>query len=342
MDWWTVAIGEAPESKQENNMIKTMLYDRKTGESRQGDETSFAEWMENPDLWIWADFDNEEPQRERDLLEEIFRLHPLVISDAQRDRHPPKIELFDDYFFLLINGLDANTTDIDFHTIQIAFFVSERFLVTRRKLESLSIDKIWAQTAKAGIEMARGPAHLGYRILRQVTDRYTHVIEGLDRVLDAMEDEMFENPRDALLENLIGYGRNLKRLRRIFNYHQGLFAQLSRKDHPFIGKVERHEYTDVFEHTERLASLTTLYKELTDDLMNGYISIASHRLNQIMKVLTVVTVIFLPLTLMVGIYGMNFEDMPELKIANAYHVLLGVMGMIVAGLLLLFRKIKWL
>jgi magnesium transporter len=117
---------------------------------------------------------------------------------------------------------------------------------------------------------------------------------------------------------------------------------LSRKNHPFIDSQERHEYVDVFEHTERLASLTTLYKELTDDMMNGYISVTSHRLNQIMKVLTIVTVIFLPLSLMVGIYGMNFDYMPELKTHNGYFILLGVMGTLVATLLLLFRKIRWL
>jgi magnesium transporter len=121
-----------------------------------------------------------------------------------------------------------------------------------------------------------------------------------------------------------------------------LFARLKRKGHPFVDKQERHEFIDVFEHTERLASLTTLYKELADDLMNGYISISSHRLNQIMKVLTVVTTIFLPLTLMVGIYGMNFDHMPELKVDNAYFIFLSIMLTIVIGLLLFFRKIKWL
>jgi magnesium transporter len=200
----------------------------------------------------------------------------------------------------------------------------------------------WADAQSGEVEMARGPAHVAYRILRRVTDRYTNLVEGLERGIYAMEDEMFENPRDALPEELIAYGRNLKRLRRIFNYHKDLFERLSRKDQPFIGKQERHEFIDVYEHTERLASLATLFKELTDDLMNGYISVTSHRLNQIMKVLTVVTVIFMPLTVLAGIYGMNFENMPELKFQNAYFVLLGVMGTIVAVLLLLFRKIRWL
>lgn len=323
-------------------MIRTLLHDRETGETRRGDEGLFGEWANNPALWIWADFADEEALREQTLFRDTFGLHPLAISDAQRERHPPKLEVFDDYFFLLVNGLDASTTDIDFRTIQIALFVGDRFLLTRRKVESVSIDAVWAEAEEGQLEVSRGSVHLAYRILRRVTDRYTSLVEGLQRGLDQMEDEMFENPRDALLEELLGYGRNLKRLRRIFNYHQDLFARLSRKDHPYVDKQGRHEFTDAFEHTERLASLTTLYKELADDLMNGYISITSHRLNQIMKVLTVVTVIFLPLTLLVGIYGMNFEDMPELKMSNAYFVLLTVMGVIAVGLLLLFRRLRWL
>ena len=323
-------------------MIRTLLHDPRTGETRRGNEEQLSEWSENPDLWIWADFDDEELINEKKNFLEKFGLDPLVIADAQRERHPPKLEVFDEYFFLLLQGLDKGTTDINFKTIQIAFFLGDRFLITRRKTESVSIDSTWLEAEQGKFEVARGPSHIVYRILRRMTDRYTAVVEGLEDRLETMEDEMFENPRDALLEELIGYGRNLKRLQRIFNYHQGLTERLRRKEAPFIEKNERHEFNDVYEHTERVASLTTLYKDLVDDLMNGYISITSHRLNQIMKVLTVVTVIFLPLTLMVGIYGMNFEYIPELKFQYAYFILLGVMATLVTALLLLFRKIRWL
>jgi magnesium transporter len=319
-----------------------MLHNINTGETRQGDESLFADWNDNPDLWIWADFDSVDPEHEKALFVETFKLHPLAISDAQRERHPPKLEVFDNCFFLLIRGLDASTTDIDFNAIQIAFFVGERFLVTRRNHESVSIDTTWGDADNGNLDLSLGPAHVAYRTLRRITDRYTGLTEDLEQKLEDIEREMFENPRDALLERLINYGQNLKRLQRIFNYHQNIFVRLSRKDQPFISKQRRHEYTDVFEHTERLASLTSLYKELTDDLMNGYISVTSHRLNQIMKVLTIVTVIFLPLALLVGIYGMNFENMPELKFANAYYMLLSVMAGIVIALLLLFRKMRWL
>ena len=323
-------------------MIKTMLHNINTGETRRGDESLFAEWNDNPELWIWASFDNIDPEHEKDLFVETFKLDPLAIADAQRKRHPPKLEVFDDYFLLLMRGLDKSTRDIEFNTIQIAFFVGERFLVTRRALESVSVDTIWADADSGNLDLSRGPAHVAYLVLLRITDRYTGLIEDMEQKLEDIEVEMFANPQDALLERLINYGQNLKRLLRIFNYHQNIFSRLSDRDQPFVSKQQRHEYIDVFEHTERLASLTRLYKELTDDLMNGYISVTSHRLNQVMKVLTVVTVIFLPLALLSSIYGMNFENMPELKFEYAYYMLLIAMGVIVIALLLLFRKVRWL
>jgi len=323
-------------------MIKIFLRNMKTGDTRWGDESMLDEWNSSPDLWMWADFSNLEQQREKEIFAETFKLHPLAISDAQRKRHPPKLEAFDEHFFVLMQELDATASDIAFSTIQVAFFVGKRFLVTRHDFESTSIDNVQRDIEAGQLNPSRGSGYIAYSVLRRLTDRYTKLVESLEPKLEDIETEMFEHPRDSLLEKLMEYGRNLKKLRRIFTYHQEIFSRLSRKDYPILGKQERHEFLVAFEHTERLTSLTTLYKEVTDELMNGYISITSHRLNQIMKILTVVTVTFMPLTLIAGIYGMNFENMPELKIEKAYYVLLGVMGFIVCGLLLLFRKMKWL
>jgi len=187
-----------------------------------------------------------------------------------------------------------------------------------------------------------GPAHVVYRISRLLTDRYTGIITEMESRLDDLEDEMFENPGDNLLEELVGYGKNLSKLKRIFTYHQNIFSRLASKSQPYVPKNGRHEFNDAFEHTERLMTLSTLYKDLTDDLINGYISVTGHRLNQIMKVLTIVTTIFLPLTLLVGIYGMNFEYIPELKVKYAYFVLIGGMVTISTFLLLMFRKLRWI
>jgi magnesium transporter len=128
----------------------------------------------------------------------------------------------------------------------------------------------------------------------------------------------------------------------VFTYQQSVFAELARVPHELIGKRQRHQFNDVYEQMERLASLSGLYQELAGDLIDGYISLNSHRLNQIMKVLTIVAVIFLPLSLLVGVYGMNFENMPELQARYGYYVLLTVMTLIGLGLLFLFRRLRWL
>lgn len=323
-------------------MVRVMIYNLDSKQTRFGGSDLLAEWTPDGPSWIWVDLNDEDRQREAELLTRHFGIDGLAISDAQRDRHPPKLEVFDSYFFLLLKGLNAETTNIEFGTIQLALFVGERFLITRRAQPSPSTDKAWGEAENGALALARGPAHTAYRVARLVTDRYAPIVLGLEQRLDALEDEMFEHPRDELLEELIHYIGNLKKLRRVFSYQQALMAELARGQIRFFGKPERHEFNDVYEHMERLASLSSLYQELAADLMNGYISLNSHRLNQIMKTLTIVTVIFLPLALLVGVYGMNFENMPELHSRYGYFILLAVMTSITVVLLTIFRRVKWL
>jgi len=323
-------------------MIRVMVYDRNSGQSNMGDETLLSDSGRSATEWMWVDFSDIDSPQEANVFEKHFSFDPLAVADARHDTHPPKLEHFEDHFFLLLKGLDSDTVTIDFRTIQVAFFVGEHLLVTARKKRSLSIDHIWAKCTKDKRILHQGPAHVVYRISRFLTDRYTGIITGMESRLDELENEMFERPGDNLLEELVGYGKNLNKLKRIFTYHQNIFSTLRSKAQPFVPKRGRYEFNDVFEHNERLVSLSGLYKDLTNDLINGYISVSGHRLNQIMKILTIVTTIFLPLTLLVGVYGMNFEYIPELKIKYAYFFLLGIMMSVAAFLLLMFRKLKWI
>ncbi|MFT5728939.1 MAG: magnesium transporter [Desulforhopalus sp.] len=323
-------------------MIRTMVYNRDSKQIKVGDEKLLSESSRSQSEWIWVDFSDIESPQDANVLETFFSFDPLALSDARRNQHPPKLEQFENYFFLLLKGLDSTTKTIDFRTIQIAFFVNDQLLVTARKEPSLSIDHFWEKCAMNHNLLHHGPAHVVYQISRLLTDRYTGIITEMESRLDELEDEMFAHPGDNLLEVLVRYGKNLSKLKRIFTYHQNIFSRLASKTQSFVPEHGRHEFNDVFEHTERLMTLSTLYKDLTDDLINGYISVTGHRLNQIVKILTIVTTIFLPLTLVVGIYGMNFEYIPELKIKYAYFVLLGFMLSISTFLLYLFRKLKWI
>ena len=282
---------------------------------------------------LWLDMQGQDKLAERRLLKKEFGISDMSIDDAQRDRHPPKLEQLPEHLFLIWRGLHAQTDSMDFRTIQLAMWMREGLLISRHSDDSPSIEKAW-ELARAGqIQTAQ---HLLYRILRCVVDRYTPVITGLEERLEVIEDEIISKPDDKLLAELLGYSRQLKKMRRILRYHERYAREMLSEDVPQISLLA--EFQDLLEHNERLASLTDMYHEIVGDLINGYLSVSSHKLNLIMRVLTVVTVIIAPLSVLVGIYGMNFENMPELKSENGYYILLGVMASIVAGLVVWFRR----
>jgi magnesium transporter len=323
-------------------MIRTLLYDPATGQQTAGDEGLLDVWRDSESGIVWVDFFDVPHERERSLMQGFFGLHSLAIQDAQRDRHPPKVESFEGHTFVLLKGLDAGTQDINFGTIQIAIFIGERFVVTRHAEASPSIGKLWAQGESDSNLLADGADSLGIRLSGIVVNRYLPILLALEGRLDELEDEMIAHPNDALLAELVQHKANLKKLRRIVTYHVQLFQTLKTQLPAVIRQELRHELTDVYEHLERTMSLAALYYELASDLMDGYITMASHRLNHIVKILTIVTTIFVPLSFMAGIYGMNFEYMPELQMRYAYFVLLGVMACIVVGVLQILRRKGWL
>ncbi|MGR9116521.1 MAG: magnesium/cobalt transporter CorA [Gammaproteobacteria bacterium] len=323
-------------------MIRVQLYDPISGHIEIGGEALIKRWLADKSSIIWVDLQDNPIDEESRLLEKDFGLHPLAIEDAQRQRHPPKLERFDDVVFVLLKGIDAFSDSIDFGTIQVAVFVTQNFLITRHSNVSVSTDKLWNQTASDNDLFAKGTYALALELAGLIVDRYLDILLNLEPRLDELEDEIQTNPKDTLLHELSAYRTRLKKMRRYLAYQVQLFEQLKNSADYRIDQSLAHDIVDIYERLERANSLANLYYELACDLMDSYISLASHHLNNIMKILTVVTVIFVPLTFMAGIYGMNFEHMPELSFEHGYYFLLGAMLLVAIILLSIFRKVRWL
>jgi magnesium transporter len=323
-------------------MIRTLLYDTVSGHLEEGDRELVKDWKQDEKKLLWLDLYDEPDEIATQLLCGELGFHPLAVQDALRDRHPPKVEAFEDSTFLLFKGLSKVSETLDFTTLQLAQFVGKRLLVTRRSAESRSVNQLWEEIRQNASRMANGPAILALRLTRIMVGHYLQLILGLEPRLEELEEEILAHPRDEILGELSGYKTELKKLRRIFVYHQQIFSRLKTHTFTSFGEDITHELNDVYEQQERAGSLTELYYELAADLIDSYISIASHHLNQIMKILTIITAIFVPLSFLAGIYGMNFEHMPELHSSSGYFILLGVMLCIATILLLVFRKKRWL
>ncbi len=323
-------------------MISTVLFRPGQAVIERGGSELIDIWEHEKDCVIWVNLADNNPEEESALLTDRFGLDPLAIQDAQRTRHPPKLERFENFTFLLFKGLHGDATGLKFKTIQLALFLGERFLITRHSGPSQSIKILNKEVDKPDSPITEGADVLALRLLRIMVDRYLKMILALEPRLEEIEDEMISSPCDELLAELINHKSNLKKYMRVFAYHVQLLLELKTRRFPCFGKDRGHLINDVYEHEERASSLASLYYETAADLIDGYISVASHRLNNIMKILTIVTAIFVPLSFLAGIYGMNFQNMPELQSRSGYFILLSIMASIVAVLLYVFRKRKWI
>jgi len=321
---------------------QVFLYNAASQSSQIGGIELLDEWNAQADSWVWLNISGAADEFETTLLGERFDVPRLAIQDAHRDRHPPKLEVFEKQVFMILRDILGEDENRQRGISQLSMFLGSNFLVTRHlhgvpAIESI-IDAIRSQPEK----QRSGPAHVAYLICRRIVDNYTPVILELEERLADLEDMVFEKPGDDVIELITRYNRSLKRLRRHLVYQRDVMAQLCHPSGTLPVKINQHEFNDVFENMERLASLCQLNQELAVDLLNTHFSLVSHRLNQVMRILTITTVIFLPLALLAGIYGMNFQFIPELQWQYGYFGVLGAMAAIVVLLIAVFKKREWL
>jgi magnesium transporter len=308
-----------------------------------GSSELINQWQENDDTTLWIDLDNVELEEEKRILTQ-FNCHPLAINDVLRERHPPKIELFNDYIFMLYRGIIANDDGLRFGHLQISMFIGKRVLITRHPQSSLAINELFADSSEKYLK--RSPVHLALRLFHSSCGYYLKEMFSFEVELEKIEDDFQLSGNDKMMKQITSYRSQLVKIRRTFNYHvnmgERLKAYVDDEDTDLITDKEIHTVNDLRERLDRLLSLSQMYYDICGDLINGYMSVTSHQLNATMRVLTVITALFVPLTFLAGIYGMNFEYIPELKAANGYFILLGVMAVVSVALLMVFKKKRWL
>lgn len=321
-------------------MIRSMLT-TPDGLVHEGDENLIERWQATPESHIWIDMQGEPELRERELLERL-KCHPMAIQDAQKERHPPKIEEFEHHTLIIYRGISSFDAQLNFVPQQVCFFIGAHFLITLHPGNALSIDRFFNEQGSALLK--ESPERVALRVMYTSAGFYIDSLLEFESELSDLEDELLENGNDVLMRKLTTYRSRLVKLRRIFSYHKGITQELTAYDYTHLPRDENetlYAINDVAERFERLYTLTQMYYDICGDLVNGYISVSSHQLNITMRVLTVITAIFVPLTFIAGIYGMNFEYMPELKFQYGYFFVWGAMVGIGGSLIWLFKRKNW-
>jgi len=321
-------------------MIRTALIDENVN-FQLGDEALIAKWQNNQSSTIWIDIQYEEKNSVASTLKEL-NVPQLAIEDALRSRHPPKIEFFDDQLFILYKGIKNIKSTLDFEHQQIALFISNNSIITVHPAKSPGIDITLDNLSKI---KHITPIHLALNIMKNASYLYLENVLEFESRLSELEDQFQVQGDDQLLSELTSYKSKLIKLIRVFKYHHSVTQTLLvESDQCSYLDYDSHVHAinDLNDRFDRLVTLSQMHYEIAGDLIDGYLSISAHKLNVTMRVLTVITAIFVPITFLAGIYGMNFEYIPELKHRMGYFILLGVMGLIATSLLIVFKKNRWL
>lgn len=324
-------------------MIKAKLLI--SGNVLEGASELIERWRQMPDSRIWLDIEGELEPTVRDLLSSMG-CDELAINDASRTRHPPKVEEFTNSTFILFRGISSLDENLLLVPQQLGVFVGKNYLITVHQGHSVSVHHFWSLTEKKTAALEES-GHLALELLHFASGRYLDAILAFENRLGSLEEMLLSGDGERAMKELVSFRSRLRVLRRIFNYHHRLAEQMlngvgTHLDRDKDQSDSQHRRRDLYDRCERLYSLCNMYYEMSGDLIEGYISLNSHRLNNTMKVLTIITAIFVPLSFLAGLYGMNFDNMPELHFHYGYFFVLGIMALVATSMLLLFRRIRWI
>lgn len=291
---------------------------------------------------LWIDTD-EGDARMTEVLTNTLGLHPLAVEDILQDRPAPKIEDYGEYLYVVAHGVHRDHDDTEnLCTIEIDMVLTKQWVLTHRTRPMRSTEAVESELARNPRLLDRGPAFIAHAILDHLVDHYTPLIDAFEEDISAVELEVIDNPQTPVLERIFRMKRSLQRLRRVAVYQRELLLRLSRGQFDVIPEKALPFYRDVYDHFARVSDLTDSYREQLTGALDAYLSVVSNRMNEVMKALTLVATIMLPLTFIAGIYGMNFEHMPELKWRYGYAFALGLMAAVAVGMVGWFRHKGWL
>ncbi len=296
---------------------------------------------------VWVDLEITEGRginEAEQVLLNIFKFHYLTVEDCLETRNQPKVESFPDYIYFIMHGVKNETNSANFVTKELDGYLGDNFVVTFHTETFGSIENVKRQIRSSPLVCQRGAAYLLHQILDQLVDLYMPVVDDFDGAINELEDRVFLMKRgtNKLLEEIMDLRRAVARLKRISTRQLDVLYRISHGEFSQIPENVLPYFRDVHDHLLRITDLSENYRDLVNGLFDIHFAVTANKTNDVMKVLAVFSAIILPLSLIAGIYGMNFDNMPELHSTYGYYATLALMFIIGGGLLIYFWHKGWI
>jgi magnesium transporter len=318
------------------------IYRNQQGATKCVDEIDPAWLVPGSGVWLWVDMSNPTPEDAR-ILTDVFKFHDLAIEDAMAEIHHPKVESYGSYLYLILHGIDFREAEHCFKTQDVDFFVGEQFLVTIHPGHSRTLAEMRDVCGRNHWALAEGPVALLHRIVDAMVDHYRPEIDKLNERLDSLEDEIFAHPNPQFARQILDFKSDVSSLRRVVLPQRDVIGRLARREFPLISEQLAYRFRDVHDHVVRLVDEAGFFQDRVTSVLDAHLSLVSNRLNAVMKVLTIIATIFMPLTVLTGMWGMNV-DLPHFPGGGSVQFwwVVGIMALLGGLMLWYFRRQRWI
>jgi magnesium transporter len=317
------------------------VYLHRDGETTHVDRVE-SEWLDpSSRVTLWVDL-AAPTENERRVLTDVFHFHPLAVEDATSALQFPKIEPYQGYLYLVLHGIDATPRQAQFASRDIDFFLGRNYLVTVHDGHSRSIGQMREVCSRHEHILADGPVTLLHRIVDALVDNYRPVIEKIEDEITRLEEHAFAG-HERLARQVMKLKREVTSMRRVLIPQRDAIGRLARREFPAISDEMAYRFRDVYDHVVRLTEEAILFQDRVTGIFEVNLSSISHRLNQVMKLLTVMSTILLPLTVLTGMWGMNIP-LPHFPGGDRAQFLwvAAIMAAISLAMLAVFRRKRWI
>jgi magnesium transporter len=291
---------------------------------------------------VWVDMGSPLGDNERAIVHDVFKFHPLAIEDCFEERTHPKVDEYDGYLYIITHGLTAGATADSSEIVELDAFLGDNFLVTHHSAPSRSVATVLGFVERTGLPLRHSVTAVLHAILDRQADGLEAALDNIESRIDVLEDAVFASPRNTHVASVLSVKRNILELRRWTARQREVLLRLGRREFELIPASDALLFRDVHDHLVRVSDLLEGFRDMLTSIQEAYLSAVSNRTNEIMKFLTLFTSTMMPLTVITGIYGMNFEHMPELKWWFGYPSVLIAMAVMTGSIMVYFRHRRWL
>ncbi len=287
-------------------MIRCLLFENGALVTQTLPVENFAAALQSSNTLIWVDLAAEDPTSAEKILRDIFAFHPLAIDDALHETHVPKVDDWDTYLYIVLHEINFNSESAELETNELDVFLGANYLVTYHDLDIQGLNRAWNICLKDDRHPRRGADHILYLISDELATDYMSTVDAMDEEIERVENQVFNKPSSDVVQKVFTLKRSTLHLRRSLSPLREVYNKLARDDYAVIDERDQIYFRDVYDHMVRLHDVSESLRDVASGVLDTYLSVINNRMNEVMKTLTVITSLFMPISFIAGFFGMNY------------------------------------